>query len=426
MKIRVALVTVACALAFVAMLCASGTPAFGAQTSTLRAVVMVSRHGVRSPIDPSKVAPYAAQPWPAWGVPPGDLTAHGYRLMELFGAFDREFYAAQGLFTVAGCPPRNAVYLYADVDERTKETARALAEGIAPNCHIAVHAAPGLRDPFFYPLPERKKPDAVAALDALRGSIGDDPNAILSAYALPLARLEEVLGCTHDACKQIRSVPTTIRSSDFGGLPYVGGGVSIATSAVDDLELEYANGFPTALTGWGRLDAQTLASLLPLLHLGFILDRAEPYAARSEGSNMLVHITATIDQAASGARNAHTRVPLAARFVDFVGHDTTIFDIATVLRLHWFLQGYQRDDLPPGGALVFEVRTPNNGGEPFVETYFMVQSLDEMRYARPLTLASPPERVPVFVPGCPRFDCPLSVFDRVVAASIEPAFVFAW
>lgn len=401
-------------------------PVRAAPHTSLRAVVIVSRHGVRSPIDPSLVAPYAAQPWPAWNVPPGDLTPHGYLLMRLFGAYYRAFYASQGLFPSAGCLPADAIYLYADVDQRTKETARALVQGLAPNCGVAVHWAPGRRDPFFYPLPEKKRADAVTALDALRGSIGDSPSAIISAYALPLALLEHVLGCAHGECKQIRDVPVTVRLGDFGGLPYVSGGVSIATSAVDELELEYANGFPNAQTGWGRLDERTLENLLPLLHLGFILDRGEPYAARSEGSNILFHVLATIDQASTGEPNAQTRAPRAARFVAFVGHDTTIFDIATILRLHWFLPGYQRDDLPPGGALVFEVRAPHGGGEPFVDTYFMTQTLDQMRFARPLTLASPPERVPVYVPGCPSFDCPMRVFEHVVRESIDRDFVFSW
>ncbi len=397
-----------------------------AAASTLRAVVIVSRHGVRSPISPARVAAFAAQPWPAWDVPNGYLTHHGYRLMVLMGAYYRALYAAQGLFPTAGCPAANGIYFYADVDERTKQTARALAQGIAPNCGVAVHAAPGTRDPFFYPLPEKKRTDSATAMAALQGSIGDDPSAILSAYALPLARLESVLGCAHGECTQISDVPSIVRGSDFGGLPYVAGGVAVATTAVDNLELEYANGFPDAQTGWGRLDERTLESLLPLLHLGFILDRGEPYAARSEGSNILFHVLATIDQAATGRRNTQTRAPLRTRFADFVGHDTTIFDIATILRLHWFLRGYQRDDLPPGGALAFEVRVPANGGEPFVDTYFMTQSLNQMRYATRLTPHTPPERVPVFVPGCPSLDCPLSDFDRAVSSSIDRAYVFPW
>jgi 4-phytase/acid phosphatase len=86
------------------------------------------------------------------------------------------------------------------------------------------------------------------------------------------------------------------------------------------------------------------------------------------------------------------------------------------------MAGYQSDDTPPGGALVFEVYAPAGTHEAFVRTYFTAQSLDEMR-----TLSSAaPARVPVFVPGCPDFDCPIATFDRITGAAIDPSFVGDW
>jgi 4-phytase/acid phosphatase len=45
-----------------------------------------------------------------------------------------------------------------------------------------------------------------------------------------------------------------------------------------------------------------------------------------------------------------------------------------------------------------------------------------MRNATPLTLAAPPDRVPVFVPGCSRADqsCSWSQFESTVRAAIAP------
>jgi hypothetical protein len=34
-----------------------------------------------------------------------------------------------------------------------------------------------------------------------------------------------------------------------------------------------------------------------------------------------------------------------------------------------------------------------------------------------------PERVPVYIPGCPGFDCPFSIVNAVVAASMDPNFI---
>jgi 4-phytase / acid phosphatase len=64
----------------------------------LLSTVIVSRHGVRSPIagTPS-LARIAADPWPSWPVPPGYLTPRGAELARLLGVYYRDHYAAQGL-----------------------------------------------------------------------------------------------------------------------------------------------------------------------------------------------------------------------------------------------------------------------------------------------------------------------------------------
>ena len=104
-----------------------------------------------------------------------------------------------------------------------------------------------------------------------------------------------------------------------------------------------------------------------------------------------------------------------------MGHDTNLEAFAGMLRLRWFVPGYQPNDAPPGGALVFEVHRA--GGAPaFVRTFFVTQSLDQMRALS----HDPPARVVVYVPGCPGFDCPLATFDRIVGAAVDSAFVGPW
>ena len=85
----------------------------------------------------------------------------------------------------------------------------------------------------------------------------------------------------------------------------------------------------------------------------------------------------------------------------------------------WLVPGDQRNDTPPGGALIFEVRQPSAGGEPFVRTFYVAQSLDAMRAGR----GENPVRVPVYIPGCPQMDCPMSTFTTVITAAVDPKFV---
>jgi 4-phytase/acid phosphatase len=40
-------------------------------------------------IKPSEYDKYSASPWSQWDVAPAQLTAHGYKLIKLFGDWDR-------------------------------------------------------------------------------------------------------------------------------------------------------------------------------------------------------------------------------------------------------------------------------------------------------------------------------------------------
>jgi 4-phytase / acid phosphatase len=120
----------------------------------------------------------------------------------------------------------------------------------------------------------------------------------------------------------------------------------------------------------------------------------------------------------------------AAEYVDrvlvIVGHDTNISNIAGMLGIGWLLDGYQPDDTPPGSALVFELWQQGEGGM-VVTTYYIAQSLEQMRKALPLTLDSPPLKSPIFVSGCSTADqkmtCPWNAFEHTLENAIDPAFV---
>jgi 4-phytase/acid phosphatase len=55
----------------------------------------------------------------------------------------------------------------------------------------------------------------------------------------------------------------------------------------------------------------------------------------------------------------------------------------------------------------------------------MAQTLDQMRNATALNFQNPPERVPVFVPGCSQadFSCEWKAFQDLVLANTDSAFV---
>lgn len=407
---------------FLALAAGAGAVARSAPSgdaSSLRMVVVLSRHGVRSPTHPTELQAYASQPWPSWsGQHPGYLTAHGAALMRQFGEYYRRYYGGMLGFSEHACPPAGSVFVWADVDQRTKASGTAVVQGFAPGCNITVGHASSDNDSLFDPLPGVGVANKTEAKAAVLGAVGGSFDGIEQAYSPAFATMEQILGCTSGRCKLISAVPTTVNNDGDGGLASLDGGLDMAGDVAENLLLEYTDGH--AVVGWGRVDHNKLLTLLQLHALGKRLEHNR-YAARAHSSNIMAHILQTLEQGATGKAVAGTRVPPQARFVFLSGHDTQLAELSTMLGLSWLAKGDQLNDTPPGGALVFELHA-NAAGENFVRTFYTVQSLDAMRSGH----GESPMRVPVYVPGCPALDCPFATFNSVVSAAIDPAFVAPW
>jgi 4-phytase / acid phosphatase len=388
--------------------------------SQLTMVVVLSRHGVRSPTHPAELRAYAAQPWPLWSeVRPGYLTARGAVLMRQFGAYYRRVYGRTFDFGTSGCPPSDAVFIWADVDQRTEATGDAIAQGFAPGCRIAVGHASGDNDAFFDPLPGAGVVNKAESSASVLGAVGGSFAGIVQAYGAQFATMERILGCAAPArCKQIASVPTYVTNDGDGGLASLNGGLDMAGDVAENLLLEYTDGHRTV--GWGRVTHGQLLELMQLHVLGKHFEHNR-YAARAHSSNIMAHILQTLQEGASGQAVAGTRVPPSAKFVFISGHDTQLVELQALLGISWLVEGDALDDTPPGGALVFEVYRPVSG-QPFVRTFFVAQTLDAMRSGQ----GENPVRVPVYVSGCPGLDCPMSAFTTVVNAAIDSSFVTSW
>ncbi|MGA3372211.1 MAG: histidine-type phosphatase [Terracidiphilus sp.] len=399
----------------------------------LKFAVIVSRHGVRSPTGKvEQLNQYSAEPWPTWSVPPGYLTEHGAHLMTLVGAYDREQLAAQGLLAQSGCGDAAQIRIVADSDQRTRETGKALAAGLAPGCAIEVSALPeGTHDPLFHSLGAGVgDPDKLLATAAISGRIGANPQGIAEAYRPQLEALEEVLrGCSPGAncagapAQSLFDIPSSLASGKGDHLVELHSQLGIASTMAEDLLLEYTEGMDAAKVGWGRVEIHKLRELLQLHTASEDISGRTGYIARAQSSNLLMHILASMQQATVAQPVTGALTKPGDRLLILVGHDTNLANIAGALGLNWLIDG-RRDDTPPGGALVFELWKRRGAEEYSVRTFYMAQTLEQMRNATPLSLESPPERAPVFVPGCGRTDssCEWTAFQRTMRDAILPAF----
>jgi 4-phytase/acid phosphatase len=406
----------------------SSTPA--KMDADLKYVVVLSRHGVRSPTsNPAQYNAYSAAPWPQWDVPPGNLTAHGYHLMELFGAYDRVLLANEGLLSAKGCEDAAHVTFYADSDQRTRETGKALAAGLFPGCNIAVKSLPeGTNDSLFHPRPtDSGTADPALATAAIAGRIGNDPASVTEAYRTQIGALDKILatcGAAPDPSQKrisLFDVPAVLAPGKSDHLAEMRGPLNTASTLAENLLLEYSEGMSAEHVGWGCVTGANLRSLIDLHTAATDFTLRTPAIARVQASNLLDHILRSVQQSATSKQVNGALGQPADRALFLIGHDTNLTTIGGLLGLTWIADG-RRDDTPPGGALEFELWKDRNSGEFSVTTYFTVQTLEQMRSSAELTLSNPPQRVPVFLRGCSRkdFSCSLPSFQQTLHNAIDP------
>ncbi|MGO8719996.1 MAG: histidine-type phosphatase [Acidobacteriaceae bacterium] len=434
-KHRLATICVASGLILQGSLAIATAQASRGDSSQLKFALVLTRHGVRSPTgNMYKLNPYSANSWPKWEVPPGYLTPRGSKLMTLFGRYYREYFAQNGLLQRSGCADAASVVYFADSDQRTVATGKALGDGMFPNCSVEVHARPrGTPDPLFHSLAAGVgHPDYALAAAALSGRIGDNPTGLVDAYASTLQKMEEILsecnlpGHCAPPTQSLLQIPSSIGEGHGSHLVTFHGPLTTASTIAEDFLLEYTNGMPLSEVGWGHVDAATVNELITLHTANEDFLHRTPYLAQAQASNLMAHILDTLQQAVEKKKVQGALGNPGDKVVFLVGHDTNIATVAGMLGISWLIDG-RRDDTPPGGALVFEVWSSPKSSMDTVRIYYVSQTLQQMRNMVPLTLAMPPARANIFVPTCSTADknysCEFSGFQQTVNAAIDPAFV---
>jgi 4-phytase/acid phosphatase len=403
-----------------------------AADSELKFALILSRHGIRAPLDAQEAyQKYAAQAWPKWEVPSGHLTARGGRQMEIIGAYYRAVYVQAGL--LSGDAERDAalVYFRANNEQRTIESARRLGAALLPGLRPEVHARPaGETDPLFraakVPLGQI---DRARAINALLGRVGGDVHAVALAQRPAFATLEHVL--LGDAARPegkalLLDQPSTVAPGDGENTVVLRGPLGLAASMTDVFMLQYSEGHPMSEVGWGRLTREGLTQLLGVHSIYYNLKVGTFFVAQVEFSNLARHLGDTLAQAASGQAQPGAMGKPGQKLAIVVGHETTQLGLAGLLNLNWRLPGTQLNPALLGGALVFELRQRRSDGQFFVRANYVSPTLEQTRELAALTPENPPAIAPIFIPGCGEagagFDAPLEQFEALLRQVIDPQF----
>jgi 4-phytase/acid phosphatase len=249
------------------------------------------------------------------------------------------------------------------------------------------------------------------------------PAAVLKKFAPAFDKLETILsggGAPHRTVTGISQ-----DEGAEGGEMNIPRRLATASTLSEVFLLEYAEGMPESAMGWGRLNKEKLLQILELHTAYADLARRTPYLSRARGSNLLAHILASLEQAASGKPVAGALGSPDGALTILAGHDTNLSNLSGMLDLSWRVPGQATDDTPPESALVFSLWRDAAGGW-FVKLEFVTPSLDQMRHLEPLSMDSPPTRVALAIPGCsssrPDGGYPWPAFRAAMQNALDPQF----
>ena len=293
-------------------------------------VVVLSRHGVRSPIPSAdELSSWSKSRWPAWvcdGKPCGrsQLTAEGARARPADGHLLRRYLSE---LVADACPAASDVFVWADLDERTQSTGRALLKGFRPSCDGAryFHIANTKRDRIFHPVTKDGacKLDAARAEKAILERAGGDIAAYIAGQKLgpEMSLAQKSLQCCDCAklkspCKDkptacsLTGMPSCVIARAKGGdatSVQLGGSLRIGSTFAELLLLEYANGFRDGDVGWGRLSRSELAEVFRVHTAAFDLEQRTPYVAALQGSMLVSKILLALSDRRTASRAARRR-----------------------------------------------------------------------------------------------------------------------
>ncbi|MDS0862456.1 hypothetical protein NUV25_32585 [Burkholderia pseudomultivorans] len=406
----------------------------------LESVVIVSRHGVRSPTRTKPpLAELTTQRWPDWPVAPGELTPRGESMIRAMGNWYGDWLRQQHLLPGSvACPSAGHVAAWADVDQRTRLTADALLEGIAPGCglHGAHQADLDRDDPLFHAAESgqcRLDPKAVHAAIAAR--LGPDgAGSLQRRYAASLARMDKVLdfpsgprcrsaAASGEGCS-LATLPNRVQIDDSGRHIRLDGPLGIASTVSEVFLLEYAQGMPAEEVAWGRIrNRDDWDTLLAAHNAQFDLIAKTPAIAVRKGTPLLADVVGALTAGIGEPAAFRTHAPADARLYLLGAHDTNLANLAGMLDLDWSLPD-QPDHTPPGAGLVFARWRDPASGTRYVTLELDYASLAQLRNASPLSASVPPSRLPLRIAGCDDSAhpgaCRLDAFTALVRTRVAP------
>lgn len=356
---------------------------------TLKEVVILSRHSIRSPLSTNGSALGRLTPhqWINWTSASSELTLRGGVLETMMGQYFRKWLVDEGLFEENAVPTTDEVNFYANSMQRTIATAQYFSSGFMPLANVRVNHRynASKMDPVFCPR-LTKVSDAfcqealkqIAAMGGKKGIVGINEK-LKDSYAVTAKVLDLK---DSPACKSGETCAFDDYNTQFifklYDEPKMKGSLKLANSASDAFILQYyeepdakkaAFGHDITLSDWEKI-----AKIKDVY--GDVLFTA-PIVAANVAHPLLVYLN---DELNSAGR----------KFTFLCGHDSNIASVDAALGVDDYeLPNSIEKKTPIGSKVVFEKWSDKSGKE-FVAVNIVYQTTDQLRGLKMLSLDNPP------------------------------------
>lgn len=365
---------------------------------TLKEVMVLSRHNIRSPISGKRSTLRRITPheWFAWSSAPSELSLRGGALETMMGQYFRKWLVSEGLMKENEIPEEGAMRFYANSLQRTIATAQYFSSGMLPvaNVRIERHREVGKMDPVFNPqitddndefkaLAQRQ----IAAMGGAKGLVGIGEKMTENFRLLEqVLDIEESAACREgDTCR--------FRTDDAhvylikNREPGMGGSLRLACQAADALVLQYYEEPDAVKAAFG--DTLTLEDWEKISAIkdwyGDVLFTA-PVVARQVARPLLLTM---LEELQNEER----------KFTFLCGHDSNIGSVLAALNAEdYSLPQTIEKKTPIGCKLVIE-KWENTEGQLFASVHLVYQSTEQLRLMTLLDLDNPPVTFPIHFIG---------------------------
>lgn len=365
---------------------------------TLKQVVVLSRHNIRSPLSgrSSTLQRITPHEWYHWSSAPSELSLRGGALETMMGQYFRKWLVSEGLMRENEIPEEGSFRFYANSLQRTIATAQYFSSGMLPvaNVRIEHHCEVGRMDSVFAPqITDDNEAFKVLAQQQITTKGGEKGLlGIGEKMAENYRVLERVLDM--DQSKACLEGDTCHFRTDDAHVylvkyrePGMGGSLRLACQAADALVLQYYEEPDAVKAAFG--DTLTLEDWESISAIkdwyGDVLFTA-PAVACQVARPLLQTL---LDELQKEGR----------RFTFLCGHDSNIGSVLAALEAEEYsLPATIEKKTPIGCKLVIE-RWDDTEGKSFVALNLVYQSTEQLRNMRLLDLEHPPMVYPVRLYG---------------------------